>query len=103
MNLYYTVMTVMAVLAVFVFIMLFYFKAGYGYLSNSKWGPTIPNKAAWIIMEAPSFFYLLFYTLKFAFDGPGAGLGVDGIVNGNSTGVLYFMAGLFLLHYFQRS
>ncbi len=96
-------MTVMAVLAVFVFIMLFYFKAGYGYLSNSKWGPTIPNKAAWIIMEAPSFFYLLFYTLKFAFDGPGAGLGVDGIVNGNSTGVLYFMAGLFLLHYFQRS
>ena len=72
MNLYYTVMTVMAVLAVFVFIMLFYFKAGYGYLSNSKWGPTIPNKAAWIIMEAPSFFYLLFYTLKFAFDGPGA-------------------------------
>lgn len=103
MNLYYIVMTVMAVLAVFVFIMLFYFKAGYGYLSNSKWGPTIPNKAAWIIMEAPAFLYLLYYTLVFALDGPGKGAGINDCVNGNNVLVLYIMAGLFLLHYFQRS
>lgn len=103
MNLYYIVMTVMAVLAVFVFVMLFYFKAGYGYLSNSKWGPTIPNKAAWIIMEAPAFLYLLYYTLVFALDGPGKDAGISGSVNGNNVIVLYIMAGLFLLHYFQRS
>ncbi len=103
MNLYYTVMVTMAVLAVFVFIMLFYFKAGYGYLSTNKWGPTIPNKAAWIIMEAPAFFFLLYYTVKFGVSGLGAGLGLNGTVNGCCTGVLYAMAGLFLLHYFQRS
>ena len=63
MNLYYTVLIVMAVLAVFVFVMLFYFKAGYGYLSNGKWGPVLPNKVAWVLMEAPSFLFLLYYTL----------------------------------------
>ncbi len=103
MNLYYIVMIVMAVLAVFVFVMLFFFKAGYGYLSDNKWGPTIPNKLAWIIMETPSFLYLLYYTLVFALDGPGKELGILDSVNGNCVLVLYIMAGLFLLHYFQRS
>ena len=103
MNLYYTVLIVMAVLAVFVFVMLFYFKAGYGYLSNGKWGPVLPNKVAWVLMEAPSFLFLLYYTLIYALEGPGEGMGLTGIVDGNCTGVLYFMAGLFLLHYFQRS
>ena len=87
-------MTGMAVMAVIVFIALFFFKAGYGYLSTSKWGPKISNKVAWVLMEAPAFLFLLYYTLDFTHSG------VD---TGNSRIVLYIMAGLFLLHYFQRS
>ena len=94
MNIYYAIMTGMAVMAVIVFIALFFFKAGYGYLSTSKWGPKINNKVAWVLMEAPAFIFMLYYTLDFAFSG------VD---TGNSKIVLYVMAGLFLLHYFQRS
>ena len=37
MNPYYIIMTCMAVMAVIVFIALFFFKAGYGYLSTSNW------------------------------------------------------------------
>lgn len=84
----------MAVMAVIVFVALFYFKAGYGYLSTSQWGPKIGNKTAWVIMEAPAFIFLLYYTLRFA---------ASGVETGNSRIVLYIMAGLFLLHYFQRS
>lgn len=94
MNTYYIILTSMAVMAVIVFVALFYFKAGYGYLSTSKWGPKISNKAAWVIMEAPAFIFLLYQTISFA---------ASGVETGNSRTVLYLMAGLFLLHYFQRS
>ena len=85
----------MAVMAVIVFIALFFFKAGYGYLSSSNWGPKISNKAAWVLMEAPSFGFMMYYTLRFAADG--------GATNGCADHVLYILGGLFLLHYFQRS
>ena len=52
-------MACMAVMAVIVFIALFFFKAGYGYLSTSNWGPKISNKVAWVLMEAPAFLFLL--------------------------------------------
>lgn len=94
MNTYYIILTSMAVMAVIVFVALFYFKAGYGYLSTSQWGPKISNKAAWVIMEAPAFIFLLYQTISFA---------ASGVETGNSRTVLYIMAGLFLLHYFQRS
>lgn len=87
-------MTSMAAMAVIVFVALFFLKAGYGYLSNSKWGPAIGNKTAWVLMEAPAFLFLLYYTVRFA---------LSGADTGNSKLVLYIMAGLFLLHYFQRS
>ena len=47
-------------MAVIVFIALFFFKAGYGYLSTSNWGPKIDNKTAWVLMEAPSFGFMLY-------------------------------------------
>ena len=84
----------MAVMAVIVFIALFFFKAGYGYLSTSNWGPKISNKTAWVLMEAPAFIFLLYYTVRFA---------ASGVDTGNSKVVLYTMAGFYLLHYFQRS
>ena len=62
-------MTCMAVMAVIVFIALFFFKAGYGYLSSSNWGPKISNKVAWVLMEAPAFLFLLYYTIRFALSG----------------------------------
>ena len=94
MNTYYIIMTCMAVMAVIVFIALFFFKAGYGYLSTSNWGPKINNKVAWVLMEAPSFCFMMYYTLKFAGEG--------GAINGNSNTVLYILASFFLLHYFQN-
>ena len=54
----------------------------------------ISNKVAWVLMEAPAFLFLLYYTVRFA---------MSGVDTGNSKVVLYIMAGLFLLHYFQRS
>lgn len=84
----------MAVMAAIVFVALFFFKAGYGYLSTSNWGPKISNKTAWVIMEAPAFMVLLMYTIDFA---------RSGVDTGNSNVVLYVMAGFYLLHYFQRS
>ena len=87
-------MTGLAVMAVIVFVALFFFKAGYGYLSSSNWGPKISNRTAWVLMEAPAFIFLLYYTVKFA---------LSGADTGNSKVVLYIMAGVYLLHYFQRS
>ena len=59
----------MAVMAVIVFVALFFFKAGYGYLSTSNWGPKIGNKTAWVLMEAPAFLFLTYYTIRFALSG----------------------------------
>lgn len=94
MSTYYIIMTCMAVMAVIVFVALFFLNAGYGYLSSANWGPKISNKTAWVLMEAPAFLFMLYYTLDFA---------ASGVDTGNSKPVLYIMAGLFLLHYFQRS
>ena len=94
MNTYYIIMAGMAAMAVIVFVALFFFKAGYGYLSTSNWGPKISNKVAWVLMEAPAFIFLTYYTVRFA---------LSGADTGNSKAVLYIMAGFYLLHYFQRS
>ena len=76
MHTYILMMIAMALLAIVVYIALFHFKAGYGYLSSSNWGPKINNRLAWVLMEAPAFCFLLFYAIRF---------------------------GLFLIHYFQRA
>lgn len=46
---------VMAILAVVVFIALFFINAGYGQFQNKKWGLTINNKVGWCLMEAQVF------------------------------------------------
>lgn len=45
----------MAVVALFVFVGLFYIKAGYGIFFDPKWGPAIPNRIGWVMMESPIF------------------------------------------------
>jgi protein-S-isoprenylcysteine O-methyltransferase Ste14 len=41
-------------LAVIVFVALFFFAAPYGRHIRKGWGPALGNKAAWVVMEAPS-------------------------------------------------
>ena len=51
---------IMAVIAAIVFVTLYFVEAGYGMLFDKKWGIPIPNKIAWICMEAPVFGVMLF-------------------------------------------
>lgn len=84
----------MALLGLVVFFCLFFLKAGYGYLSSANWGPKISNRTAWVLMEAPSFLFLLYYTLSYA---------ASGVCPESGNTVRYIIASFFLLHYFQRS
>ena len=49
---------VMASLALVVFIALHFFEAGYGYLFDRRYGPPIPNKIGWVLMESPVFIFM---------------------------------------------
>lgn len=51
----------MAAVAAIVFIALYFVEAGYGMLFDKKWGLPIPNKIAWICMEAPVFIVMFCY------------------------------------------
>jgi len=79
---------VMSIIALFVFIALYFIKAGYGMFRTASWGLSINNKLAWILMEAPVFI-------------------VMAILWWNSdryhllVPLIFFL--LFQLHYFQRS
>ena len=49
----------MAVLAVVVFVCLFFVDAGYGKFYQPKWGPAMDNRVGWMLMEAPVFVVML--------------------------------------------
>ncbi|MGN1228535.1 MAG: 3-oxo-5-alpha-steroid 4-dehydrogenase, partial [Prevotella sp.] len=85
---YCMTMWTMAVIAVIVFIALYFVKAGYGIFRTKQWGISINNKVAWVMMEAPVFIVMLYMWAS----------------NGASTALPAFLAFLlFELHYFQRS
>jgi len=75
-------------LAVITHIVLFYVTAPFGRHSSDQWGPMIPNKWAWILMEFPSFaimgYFLIFGSYSFA----------------TYTWIPF---ALWLLHYFNRT
>ncbi|MBR0176095.1 MAG: DUF1295 domain-containing protein [Bacteroidales bacterium] len=50
---------VMSIIAVAVFVALFFVDAGYGKFYNRKWGPAVNNKLGWVLMEAPVFIAML--------------------------------------------
>jgi len=82
------VLIVMTVMAVVVFVSLFFVDAGYGRFYAPKWGPAIDNRLGWMLMEAPVFVaMLLLWWLS--------GRREDGIR-------LVFLL-LFELHYFHRA
>jgi 3-oxo-5-alpha-steroid 4-dehydrogenase 1 len=85
---FYVFLAIMAVVAVVVFVSLFFVDAGYGKFYNPKWGPAVNNKLGWVLMESPVFLAMLL--LWFFSD---------------RRGDLVRLAFLFLfeLHYIQRS
>lgn len=78
----------MTALAVVVFIALQFVTAGYGMMRSPQWGPSVPNRWGWILMESPVFLAMLalwwFSSRR-----------VDAVP------LCFFL--LFQLHYFQRS
>ena len=81
-------LAVMAVTALFVFVALHFVKAGYGYLYNPKFGFPVPNKVAWVLMEAPVFIamWVLWYLSGQSF-----------------SAVSLVLFSIIQIHYFQRS
>lgn len=79
---------IMTIIAVIVFIALYYVTAGYGVFYNKKWGFAIPNKIGWILMESPVFIAMILLC----------------VFSERSTNIvcLIFLI-LFEIHYFQRS
>jgi len=87
MSIFNILLLTMALLGVVVFVALHFVEAGYGYLFNRKYGFPIPNKVGWVFMEAPAFFTMVGWCLTAR---PG-------------QTVQLVLAGLYLVHYFQRS
>lgn len=85
---YFSVLGVMAVLAVFVFVALLKITAPYGMAYSSKWGPSVANRWGWIMMELPAFAFMLWIWL--------------GSERAWQPGAVVCV-GLFLIHYFNRT
>ena len=81
-------LSVMSLIALFVFIALYFIKAGYGMFRTSSWGFSINNKLAWMLMEAPVFVVM-------------AVLWWHSDRRCSLVPLIFFL--LFQLHYFQRS
>lgn len=79
---------VMAVIAVVVFVSLFFVDAGYGKFYHPKWGPSLDNHLGWFLMEMPVFLAML---LLWWFS------------DRRTDGVRMLFLILFELHYFHRS
>lgn len=78
----------MAIVAAIVFVALYFVQAGYGMMISKKWGVAIPNRIAWVLMEAPVFVVMC---LLFFFSDRQKEI----------VPMIFFL--LFQFHYFQRS
>lgn len=87
-SIYHSLLYAMPIMAIFVFIALFYIKAGYGIFRTKAWGISLPNKLGWILMECPVFIVMLYLWLQSE--------------NKMDAAPLTFFL-LFELHYFQRT
>ena len=87
-HIYFTLLRIMPILAVVVFIALFFIKAGYGMFQTKQWGFTVNNKLGWVLMESPAFLLMLY-------------LWCASTQTISSVPFIFFL--LFEVHYFQRS
>ena len=62
-SIYHILLTLSFPLAAVIFIALLYINAPYGRHQQSGWGPVLPNRLAWLLMESPAviIFGLLFF------------------------------------------
>lgn len=79
---------IMSGIAAIVFVALYFLKAGYGMFRDNRWGVSLNNKVAWVLMEAPVFIVmaLLWWSSERRFE---------------AAPLVIFL--FFELHYFQRS
>lgn len=85
---FYTLLWSWSILGLFTFILLLFVTAPYGRHSRKDWGPAIPNRVGWIIMEFPS---LLIFILSFLL-GPR-----------DAEPVTWIFFALYVWHYGNRS
>lgn len=78
----------MSAAALFVFVALYFVRAGYGIFRTPQWGPSVPNRLGWMLMEFP-----VFVVMSVLWTCSGAGSALPQFV--------FFL--LFQLHYLQRS
>ena len=90
---FYDLLFIMFLVGLVVFISLYHIDAGYGKMRSDKWGPTMSNKAGWLLMECPVFLVMLYLYLK--------SLHLYGGITKNAPYWLFFL--FFEFHYFQRS
>ena len=88
---------IMFLIGLVVFVSLYFVDAGYGKMRSEKWGPSMNNKAGWLLMECPVFFVVWYEYFK-ALGGP------DPVVSEAVKNAPYWLFFLFFeFHYFQRS
>ncbi|WP_456462315.1 DUF1295 domain-containing protein [Reichenbachiella sp.] len=85
-NEFNTICFVWILVALAAFILLQFVTAPYGRHTQKGWGIEISNKWGWIIMELPSFLIMLYFC-----------------VISKSNAYSYFLFGLWLIHYFNRT
>ncbi len=85
---YYQFLWLWTIVGLLAFILLLFVTAPYGRHSRKDWGPNIPNRVAWIVMEAPS---LIIFVLAFL-------LGPNEV-----QPVTWIFFALYVFHYGNRS
>lgn len=81
-------LAIMSLIAFIVFIALYFVKAGYGIFRTASWGISIPNRLAWVLMEAPVFLVMCWMWMH-------SERCLDPVI------VTFFL--FFQIHYFQRA
>ena len=87
-KIYSIFLVVMSIIALIVFIALFFKTAGYGKFGTKDWGYAINNKLGWVLMESPVFIIMLYLFLASE-------------RYSNITLIIIFL--IFQTHYFQRA
>jgi len=86
-SLYYTLLYIWIALAVIIFPVLFKIPAPYGRYSRRDWGPTIPNRWGWFLMEVTVFITFPWFFLT---------------GSAEKTLPVWIIFAAFMIHYFNR-
>tara|TARA_B100000676_G_scaffold41303_1_gene39259 strand:+ start:258 stop:1007 length:750 start_codon:yes stop_codon:yes gene_type:complete len=88
METYTIILITWAGVSVIAFIALLFKSAPYGRHSMSSWGPSMPSRLGWILMESPAVYLMLFFIIFFS----------------NSLGIIELTFTLiWMVHYIHRS